>query len=66
MKRRVVLSDKVNGALIKMRHLIVYASVFCAFQLSARAATLLPSQEKHDLVTVKTCRDHEVLSSLKG
>ena len=66
MKRRVVLSDKVNGALIKMRHLIVYASVFCAFQLSAHAATLLPSQEKHDLVTVKTCRDHEVLSSLKA
>jgi hypothetical protein len=73
MKQRVVLSDKVNGALIAivlrcrmMRHFVVCAALFCAFQLSANAATLLPSQEEHDLVTVKTCRDHEVLSSLKA
>ena len=73
MKQRVVLSDKVNGALIAivlrcrmMRHFVVCAALFCAFQLSANAATLLPSQEEHDLVTVKTCRDHEVLSSLKS
>ena len=72
MKQRVVLSDKVNGALIAivlrcrmMRHFVVCAALFCAFQLSANAATLLPSQEEHDLVTVK-CRDHEVLSSLKA
>ena len=37
-----------------------------AAALSAHATTLLPSQEEHDLVTVKTCRDHEVLSSLKA
>jgi hypothetical protein len=49
-----------------MRHLAVCAALFCAFQLSAHATTLLPSQEEHDLVTVKTCRDHEVLSSLKA
>jgi hypothetical protein len=72
MKQRVVLSDKVNGALIAivlrcrmMLHFVVCAALFCAFQLSANAATLLPSQEEHDLVTVK-CRDHEVLSSLKA
>jgi len=69
----VVLGDKVNGVLIAiglrydmMRHLAVWAALFCAFQLSAHAATLLPSQEEHDLVTVKICRDHEVLSSLKA
>ena len=49
-----------------MRNLVVCAALFCAFQLSAHAATLLPSQEEHGLVTVKTCRDHEVLSSLKA
>jgi len=49
-----------------MRLLIVYAALFCDFQLSAHAATLLPSQEEHDVVTIKTCRDHEVLSSLKA
>ena len=49
-----------------MRHLVVCAALFCAFQLSAHAGALLPSQEEHDLVTVKTCRDHEVLSSLKA
>ena len=69
----MVLGDKVNGALIAialrcrmMRHVVVCAALFCAFQLSAHATTLLPSQEEHDLVTVKTCRDHEVLSSLKA
>jgi hypothetical protein len=69
----VVLGDKVNGALIAivlrygmMRHFVICAALFCAFQLSAHATTLLPSQEEHDLVTVKTCRDHEVLSSLKA
>jgi hypothetical protein len=49
-----------------MRHLVVCAALFCAFQLSAHAGALLPSQEEQDLVTVKTCRDHEVLSSLKA
>ena len=49
-----------------MRHLAVCAALFCAFQLSAHAGALLPSQEEHDLITVKTCRDHEVLSSLKA
>ena len=49
-----------------MRHLAVWAALFCAFQLSAHAAALLPSQEEQDLITVKTCRDHEVLSSLKA
>ena len=49
-----------------MRLLIVCAALFCDFQLSAHAATLLPSQEEHDVVTIKTCRDHEVLSSLKA
>jgi hypothetical protein len=69
----VVLGDKVNGALIAivlrcrmMRHFVICAALFCAFQLSAHATTLLPSQEEHDLVTVKTCRDHEVLTSLKA
>ena len=69
----MVLGDKVNGTLIAiglrygmMRHLAVCAALFCAFQLSAHATTLLPSQVEHDLVTVKTCRDHEVLSSLKA
>jgi hypothetical protein len=69
----VVLGDKVNGALIAiglrygmMRHLAVWAALFCAFQISAHAGALLPSQEGQDLVTVKTCRDHEVLSSLKA
>ena len=69
----MVLGDKVNGALIAiglrygmMRHLAVCAALFCAFQLSAHAGALLPSQEEHDLITVKTCRDHEVLSSLKA
>jgi hypothetical protein len=69
----VVLGDKVNGALIvivlryrMMRHLAVCAALFCAFQLSAHAGALLPSQEEQDLVTVKTCRDHEVLTSLKS
>src|SRR3981189_2348031 len=49
-----------------IRNLVVCAALFCAFQLSANAATLLPSQEEHDLVTIKTCRDHEVLSSPKA
>jgi len=49
-----------------MRHLAVCAALFCAFQLSAHAGALLPSQEEQDLVTIKTCRDHEVLSSLKS
>jgi len=69
----VVLGDKVNGALIAivlgygmMRHLAVCAALFCAFQPSAHARPLLPSQEEHDLVTVKTCRDHELLTSLKA
>ena len=69
----MVLGHKVNGALIAivlryrmMRHLAVCAALFCAFQPSAHATTLLPSQEEHDLVTVKTCRDHEILSSLKS
>ena len=69
----MVLGDKVNGTLIAiglrygmMRHLAVCAALFCAFQLSAHAGALLPSQEEQDLVTIKTCRDHEVLSSLKS
>jgi hypothetical protein len=69
----VVLGDKVNGTLIAiglrygmMRHLAVCAALFCAFQLSAHAGAFLPSQEEQDLVTIKTCRDHEVLSSLKS
>ena len=69
----MVLGDKVNGALIAsglrygmMRHLAVCAALFCAFQPSAHAGALLPSQEEQDFVTVKTCRDHEVLSSLKA
>jgi hypothetical protein len=73
LEQRVVLGDKVNGALIEivlchrmMRHSVIYAALFCAFQLSAHATTLLPSQEERDSVTVKTCRDHEVLSSLKA
>ena len=49
-----------------MRHFVLCAAVFCAFQLSAHASTLLPSQEEHDLVTIKTCRDHEFLTSLKA
>ena len=49
-----------------MRHFVVCAALFCAFQLSAHAGALLPSQEEQDLVTIKTCRDHEVLSSLKS
>jgi hypothetical protein len=49
-----------------MKLFFVYAALFCGFQLSAHAATLLPSQEENDLVTIKTCRDHEVLSSLKA
>ena len=59
----MVLGDKVNGVLIAiglrydmMRHLAVWAALFCAFQLSAHAGALLPSQEEHDLITVKTCR----------
>ena len=36
------------------------------FQQSAHASTLSSSQKEHDLVTVKTCRDHEVLTSLKA
>jgi hypothetical protein len=73
VEQRVVLDERVNGALIAivlrcrmMRHLGVCAALLCAFQLSAHAATLLPSQEEHDLVTIKTCRDHKVLSSLKA
>jgi hypothetical protein len=69
----VVLGDKVNGALIAivlryrmMRHSVICSALFCAFQLSAHATTLLPSQEEHDLATVKICRDHEVLTSLKA
>ena len=49
-----------------MKRLIVSAALFCASQLNAASAQLLPSQEDHDLITVKTCRDHEVLSSLKA
>ena len=56
----MVLGDKVNGVLIAiglrydmMRHLAVWAALFCAFQLSAHAGALLPSQEGQDLVTVK-------------
>jgi hypothetical protein len=49
-----------------MRHLVVCAVLLSAFQLSAHAAALLPSQDEHDLITVKTCRDHGVLTSLKA
>jgi hypothetical protein len=49
-----------------MRHLVVCAALLSAFELSAHAATLLPSQKERDLVTIKTCRDHGVLSSLKA
>jgi hypothetical protein len=51
-----------------MRHLLVVvtATVLWVLQLSAHAATLLPSQEQQELVTVKTCRDSEVLSTLQA
>ncbi len=69
----MVSGDEVNGALIAvalrcgmMKHFVVSAAVLWASQLSADAAPLLPSQEDQDLITVKTCRDHEVLSSLKA
>lgn len=45
------------------RHL---AFAFLLYAFNAHGAMLLPSQEEPDLVTVKTCRDHEVLSSLKA
>ena len=68
----MVSGDEVNGTLIAvalgcgmMKHLVVSAALFCA-SLGVNAAPLLPSQEDQDLITVKTCRDHEVLSSLKA
>ena len=48
-----------------MRQLVVCAALLLVFQLRAHAETLLPSQEEQGLVTIKTCRNHEVLSSLK-
>ena len=69
----MVSGDEVNGALIAvalrcgmMKHFVVSAAVLWASQLSAVAASLLPSQEDQDFITVRTCRDHEVLSSLKA
>jgi hypothetical protein len=49
-----------------MKRLTVSAALFFGSQLSVVAASLLPSQEDQDFITVKTCRDHEVLSSLKA
>src|SRR4051794_11006700 len=69
----MVSGDEVNGALIAvalrcgmMKHFVVSAAVLWASQLSVDAASLLPSQEDQDFITVRTCRDHEVLSSLKA
>ena len=44
----------------------VSATVWWVLQLGAHAATLLPSQEQQKLVTVETCRDREVLSTLQA
>ena len=52
----MVSGDEVNGALIAvalrcgmMKHFVVSAAVLWASQLSADAASLLPSQEDQDL-----------------